>query len=47
MDGSKITVSGNIDFHLPLALAALKNASTNKFRTATSMHDCLFGGVGG
>ena len=33
--GSKITASGNADFHWPLALAVLKNASVNRFRTAT------------
>jgi hypothetical protein len=33
--GSRITASGNGDFHWPLALAALKNASANSSRTAT------------
>jgi hypothetical protein len=33
--GSRITASGNDDFHWPLALAALKSASENVFRTAT------------
>jgi hypothetical protein len=33
--GSRITASGNGDFHWPLALAALKNASANISRTAT------------
>jgi hypothetical protein len=33
--GSKIIASGNADFHWPLALAELKNASVNRFRTAT------------
>jgi hypothetical protein len=33
--GSIITASGNGDFHWPLALAALKNASENSFRTVT------------
>jgi hypothetical protein len=33
--GSRITASGNGDFHWPLALAALKNASANVSRTAT------------
>lgn len=44
MDGYKITVSGNIDFHLPLTLAALKNNNANRFRTATStsvQHACM------
>jgi hypothetical protein len=31
----KITASENIDFYWPLALAALKNTSANRFRTAT------------
>jgi hypothetical protein len=33
--GSRITASGNGDFHWPLALAAVKNASANSSRTAT------------
>jgi hypothetical protein len=33
--GSRITASGNDDFHWPLALAALKSASENVSRTAT------------
>jgi hypothetical protein len=33
--GSRITASGNDDFHWPLALAALKSVSENVFRTAT------------
>jgi hypothetical protein len=32
---SRITASENDDFHWPLALAALKNASANSSRTAT------------
>jgi hypothetical protein len=33
--GSRITASGNDDFHWPLALATLKSASENVSRTAT------------
>jgi hypothetical protein len=41
--GSKITASGNADFHWPLALAVLKNASVNRFRTATIELLCTSG----
>jgi hypothetical protein len=33
--GCKTTASEKADFHWPLALAALKNISTNSFRTVT------------
>jgi hypothetical protein len=41
--GSRITASGNGDFHWPLALAALKNASANSSRTATIEPLCTSG----
>jgi hypothetical protein len=41
--GSKITASGNADFHWPLALVELKNASVNRFRTATIELLCTSG----
>jgi hypothetical protein len=34
-DGSKITASENVEFHSPLTLAALIDASTNSFRPVT------------
>jgi hypothetical protein len=41
--GSRIPASRNGDFHWPLALAALKNASENSFRTVTIVLLCTSG----
>jgi hypothetical protein len=44
--GSKITARGNVDFHWPQTLAALKNISENTSRTATIELLCTSGSTG-